>query len=106
MKFFLVSQRFHITYVPESSSYRLRIEDIQETDGAIYQCQVLISLTDKEVAEVPLIVRQPPVISDNSTRSVVATEGQESASESTPIFIYYLQWSPLVRATDVRSKWM
>jgi len=72
----LTDPRFHITYVPDSSSYRLRIEDIQETDGAIYQCQVLISLTDKEVAEVPLIVRQPPVISDNSTRSVVATEGQ------------------------------
>ena len=78
VKHLFISQRFHITYVPESSSYRLRIEDIQETDGAIYQCQVLISLTDKEVAEVPLIVRQPPVISDNSTRSVVATEGQES----------------------------
>ena len=78
IKYVFISQRFHITYVPESSSYRLRIEDIQETDGAIYQCQVLISLTDKEVAEVPLIVRQPPVISDNSTRSVVATEGQES----------------------------
>jgi hypothetical protein len=40
----------------------------QETDGAIYQCQVLIALTDKETADVPLIVRQPPIISDNSTR--------------------------------------
>jgi len=49
---------------------------LQETDGAIYQCQVLIALTDKETADVPLIVRQPPIISDNSTRSVVATEGQ------------------------------
>jgi hypothetical protein len=43
----------------------------QETDGAIYQCQVLIALTDKETADVPLIVRQPPIISDNSTRSVL-----------------------------------
>ena len=45
------------------STYTLRIEEIQETDGAIYQCQVIISLTDKEIADVPLIVRRPPVIS-------------------------------------------
>ncbi len=38
--------------------------------------QVIIALTDKETADVPLIVRRPPIISDNSTRSVVATEGQ------------------------------
>jgi hypothetical protein len=38
---------------------------------------VLIALTDKEAANVPLIVRQPPIISDNSTRSVVAVEGQK-----------------------------
>ena len=34
-------------------------------------------MTDKETAEVPLIVRRPPVISDNSTRSVVVVEGQD-----------------------------
>ena len=45
--------------------------DEQETDGAIYQCQVLIALTDKETADVPHMVRQPPIISDNSTRFVV-----------------------------------
>ena len=39
--------------------------------------QVLISLTDKETAEVPLIVRRPPMIMDNSTRSVVVVEGQD-----------------------------
>ena len=39
--------------------------------------QVIISLTDKETAEVPLIVRRPPIISDNSTRSVVAYAGQK-----------------------------
>ena len=42
-----------------TSTYTLRIEDIQETDGAVYQCQVIISLTDKESADVPLIVRRP-----------------------------------------------
>ena len=68
--------RFQINLDKSSSSYKLRIEDIQETDGAIYQCQVVISLTDRETADVPLIVRRPPIISDNSTRSVVVTEGQ------------------------------
>merc|ERR1711994_463335 len=73
----LTNERFNIDLDKATSTYRLRIRDIQETDGAIYQCQVLISLTDKETAEVPLIVRRPPIISDNSTRSVVVVEGQD-----------------------------
>merc|ERR1719384_1124094 len=72
----LTNERFNIDLDKETSTYTLRIRDIQETDGAIYQCQVLISLTDKETADVPLIVRRPPIISDNSSRSVVVTEGQ------------------------------
>ena len=64
--------RFNIDLNKKDSTYTLKIEDIQETDGAIYQCQVIIALTDKEIADVPLIVRRPPIISDNSTRSVVA----------------------------------
>ena len=68
--------RFNIDLDKQTSMYTLRIEDIQETDGAKYQCQVIIGLNDKEVAEVPLIVRRPPIISDNSTRSVVAVDGQ------------------------------
>ena len=67
----LKDPRFNIDLDKETSTYTLRISDIQETDGATYQCQVLIALTDKETAEVPLIVRRPPVISDNSTRSAV-----------------------------------
>merc|ERR1711997_662977 len=71
----LPDPRFHISYEGDTNSYTLRIEDIQETDGANYQCQVIISVTEKEVADVPLIVRRPPIISDNSTRSVVVREG-------------------------------
>ena len=63
--------RFNIDLDRKDSTYTLRIEDIQETDGAIYQCQVIISLTEKEIADVPLIVRRPPVISDNSTRDPI-----------------------------------
>eukprot|EP00096_Caligus_rogercresseyi_P007155 TRINITY_DN2478_c0_g1_i2.p1 TRINITY_DN2478_c0_g1~~TRINITY_DN2478_c0_g1_i2.p1 ORF type:complete len:364 (-),score=62.69 TRINITY_DN2478_c0_g1_i2:479-1570(-) len=69
--------RFTIILDKNSSTYTLGINDIQETDAAVYQCQVIISLIDKEVAEVPLIVRRPPIISDNSTRSVVVLAGQK-----------------------------
>lgn len=54
----------------------LQIKDIQETDAGYYQCQVIISVINKISAEVELQVRRPPVISDNSTRSVVVSEGQ------------------------------
>ncbi|KOB71239.1 Lachesin, partial [Operophtera brumata] len=39
-------------------------------------CQVLISISNKIAAEVELQVRRPPIISDNSTRSLVASEGE------------------------------
>ena len=49
---------------------------IQETDAGVYQCQVLISTQNVISAEVKLSVRRPPVISDDSTRSVVAVVGE------------------------------
>ena len=36
----LTNERFNIDLDKATSTYRLRIRDIQETDGAIYQCQV------------------------------------------------------------------
>lgn len=45
-----------------------QIKEIQETDAGIYKCEVIISLNNKVSAEVELIVRRPPIISDNSTR--------------------------------------
>ncbi|KAJ1520905.1 hypothetical protein ONE63_003985 [Megalurothrips usitatus] len=68
--------RFALRYDTASSSYTLQIKDIQETDAAFYQCQVIISLNSKIAADVELQVRRPPVISDNSTRSIVVSEGQ------------------------------
>ncbi|KAL0280579.1 UNVERIFIED_CONTAM: hypothetical protein PYX00_001835 [Menopon gallinae] len=68
--------RFALRYDLSSSTYTLQIKDIQETDAGFYQCQVLIDSTNKIVAEVELQVRRPPIISDNSTRSVVVSEGQ------------------------------
>ncbi|XP_046423848.1 lachesin isoform X1 [Neodiprion pinetum] len=68
--------RFSLRYDTASSTYTLQIKDIQETDAATYQCQVIISLSNKISAEVDLQVRRQPVISDNSTRSLVTSEGQ------------------------------
>ena len=59
----MTDPRFNVDLDKSTSTYTLRIEDIQETDGATYQCQVIIALTDKEQADVPLIVRRPPIIS-------------------------------------------
>ena len=53
-----------------------QVKDIQETDAGFYLCQILISTSSKISAEVELQVRRPPIISDNSTRSVVISEGQ------------------------------
>ncbi|KAH9637592.1 hypothetical protein HF086_014756 [Spodoptera exigua] len=57
------------------------IKDIQENDAGWYQCQVLMSISNKITAEVELQVRRPPIISDNSTRSLVASEGESVQME-------------------------
>ncbi|KAI8039614.1 hypothetical protein M5D96_007034 [Drosophila gunungcola] len=73
--------RFSLRYDPNSSTYKLQIKDIQETDAGTYTCQVVISVVHKVSANVKLSVRRPPVISDNSTQSVVASEGSEVQME-------------------------
>ncbi|XP_023024885.1 lachesin [Leptinotarsa decemlineata] len=72
----LHDSRFSLRYDPSSSTYVLQIKDIQETDAGYYQCQILISPSNRVSAEVELQVRRPPFISDNSTRSIVVSEGQ------------------------------
>merc|ERR1719330_1511994 len=72
----LTDPRFNVELDKETSTFILRIRDIQESDGSVYQCQVIISLRDIVKADVPLIVRRPPIISDNSTRSIVTYENQ------------------------------
>ncbi|XP_014209726.1 lachesin isoform X2 [Copidosoma floridanum] len=68
--------RFSLRSDPSSNTYTLQIKDIQETDAAFYQCQILISVSNKITANVELQVRRPPIINDNSTRSVIASEGE------------------------------
>lgn len=44
-------------------------------------CQILISTSSKISAEVELQVRRPPIISDNSTRAMVVSEGMAVSLE-------------------------
>lgn len=68
--------RFSLRYDTDSSTYTLQIKDIQETDAGYYQCRVIIAVSNIISAEVELQVRRPPIISDNSTRSAIVSEGQ------------------------------
>lgn len=98
----LRDSRFSLRFAESSSTYTLQINDIQETDAGIYQCkcltdifacnynmfsiipnlgEVILSVNNKITAEVELSVRRPPIISDNSTQSVVASEGQSVQME-------------------------
>jgi neuronal growth regulator 1 len=72
----LRDSRFSLRFDSASSTYTLQIKDIQEADAGIYQCQVIIALTNKITADVDLLVRRPPIIADNSTRAIVVGEGQ------------------------------
>lgn len=54
----------------------MQIKDIQETDAGVYQCQIIITINNVITADVDLRVRQPPVISDNSTISIIVSEEQ------------------------------
>ncbi|KAJ0182960.1 hypothetical protein K1T71_000936 [Dendrolimus kikuchii] len=68
--------RFSLRFDDATATFTLSIKDIQENDAGWYQCQVLMSISSKITAEVELQVRRPPIISDNSTRSIVASEGE------------------------------
>ncbi|XP_068236551.1 lachesin-like [Palaemon carinicauda] len=72
----LRDSRYALRHDEGSATYILQIKDIQESDGGNYMCQVLIGINNRITANVELLVRRPPVISDNSTRSVVASEGE------------------------------
>lgn len=68
--------RFALLYDGASATYTVLIKDLQETDAGTYQCEVVLSVNNKISAETRLSVRQPPVITDNSTQSVVTMEGE------------------------------
>lgn len=68
--------RYSIRHDTASSTYTLQLSKIQEVDAGIYQCQVVIGATSKVTAEVKVQVNIPPIISDNSTRSIITSAGE------------------------------
>lgn len=67
--------RYSIRHDEASSTYTLQLSKIQEVDSGTYQCQVVLGPTSRVNAEVHVQVNIPPVISDNSTRSVITSSG-------------------------------
>jgi len=68
--------RFALRHDPESDTYTLQISDIQDTDQATYECRCQINLQTSISGTAVLSVRLPPVISDNSTRSVIVQQNE------------------------------
>lgn len=80
--------RFSMRYDTASSTYTIQIKDVQKTDEAIYQCQIIVGLNNKVTDHVAILVQEPPVIADNSTRLV-------SVAENTPAeLICHAEGSP------------
>ena len=61
-------------YDTASSTYTLQIKDVQRPDEGTYQCQIIVAINNKVARHVALNVIEPPIIADNSTRSVVVQE--------------------------------
>jgi len=70
----ITDTRFSMRYDTASSTYTLQIKDVQRPDEGVYQCQVIVAINNKVAKHVPLNVIEPPIIADNSTRSVVVQE--------------------------------
>ncbi|KAG9509461.1 Lachesin, partial [Fragariocoptes setiger] len=68
--------RYSIRHDDSSSTYTLQVSKIQDTDSGIYQCQVVTSATSRLTSDTFISVRIPPLISDNSTRSIKVTAGE------------------------------
>lgn len=77
----LKESRFALLYDGASATFTVLIKDLQESDAGTYQCEVVLSVNNKISAESILLVREPPVITDNSTQAIVTTEGESVKME-------------------------
>lgn len=71
------SDRFYATFDSRQSQYILRINQINEIDAGIYQCQIAQGTSMPQTARTNVFVRIPPTIGDNSTRSVITSVGSD-----------------------------
>jgi len=76
----LPDQRYNVTVTegPKagSATYTFRIQKIEVSDMGPYECQVLVSATEKVTKKLSLQIKTPPVIAENTPKSTVVTEGQ------------------------------
>ncbi|XP_017473192.1 PREDICTED: protein amalgam [Rhagoletis zephyria] len=60
-----------------SATYSLKITKIEASDMGPYECQVIVSATDKITKKLNLSIKHPPIISEERTpKSKLVTEGQ------------------------------
>ncbi|KAF8795911.1 Lachesin like protein [Argiope bruennichi] len=67
--------RYSVRFDDGTGTYTLAISKLQEIDAGLYECQIITGPASKLKANVWVYVRLPPVISDNSTRSVITSSG-------------------------------
>jgi len=67
--------RYSVKYDERKLTNVLTISKVQEIDAGTYSCEIITGSSSKVTAEVEVYVRIPPIISDNSTRSVITTVG-------------------------------
>lgn len=75
--------RFAMRYDTASATYTLQLKDVQRSDEGRYECQIIVALNNKVTKSLYLKVLEPPVINDNSTRSVVVNEFEKATLECT-----------------------
>ncbi|XP_016971969.1 protein amalgam [Drosophila rhopaloa] len=76
----LPDQRYNVSVTegPKSGSatYTFRIQNIEVNDMGPYECQVLVSATEKVTKKLSLQIKMPPVIAESTPKSTLVTEGQ------------------------------
>lgn len=67
--------RYSVLFDEKQSIYTLIISKVQEIDAGEYRCEITTGISNKVSADVHVYIQIPPVISDNSTRSVITYVG-------------------------------
>jgi len=75
--------RFALRYDTASATFTLQLKDVQRSDEGRYECQIIVGINNKVTQDLYLRVQEPPVINDNSTRSVVVNEFEPATLECT-----------------------
>jgi len=75
--------RFSLRYDTASATYTLQLKDVQRSDEGRYECQIIVGINNKVTEDLYLRVLEPPVINDNSTRSVIVNQYESATLECT-----------------------